>query len=194
MGEVQNAVQEYKELIKNEYEIKICDKDYPEKNSVFVLAPKPEHFHHLAGFQHLTDLQGIWNPRESKSRFYRRLERGDVDEAYIMSSVFYYKIAERIRNFSYLKEILAPGKGKIIVDFNRSLADSDIEARYFLFKREGNPMYGDVIYYNLFIGYDEEKTGYYSATYIVEKSTLYIRNQMPLNCEIKVVHSSENKK
>ena len=85
-----------------------------------------------------------------------------------------------------IEEILSAGVCKIIVEFDRRKADSDIEAKFYLYQRRGNPLLREpVTYYMLFIGCDKERNRYYPATYIVEHSTKYAAGQTMLNCKIE---------
>lgn len=142
-----------------------------------------EQYHHLAGFQHLTDLRDIAAPR-SKQEFYHNLKKGKISPARIKKSCQYHMIRERIECFSVLEDILAPGDSKIIVEFdNRKMATS-IRAKFHLFHREGDPFQGEATFFTLFI---DSKNGdqYYPVTYIVEHSNMYIRNQNLFNCTIE---------
>ena len=83
--------------------------------------------------------------------------------------------------------MLCTGGCKVIVDFDEQKANSKIDAVYYLYGRDGAAIKGDVTYYNLFLGYDTRRDAYYPATYVVEHSNLYMRDQSLLNCEIEIV-------
>lgn len=187
MGEIQKSIDVYHRLMQKKYRIKIDDSSNPAKNTIFTFEFLPENYHHLAGLHYLTDLPRVSNPQVRKDRFFRQLARGTISESLIMSSIFYHKIAPRIATFGTIEEILASGTGKIIVDFNNKLAGSDISAKYYLFKRDGNPLCGNATYYNLFIGQSPVDQSFFPATYIVEPSTMYLNNQLLLDCSITAI-------
>ena len=54
-----------------------------------------------------------------------------------------------------------------MVSFDAQTADSKINAEYYLYRREGAAIRGDVTYYHLFLGYDLDRDLYDPATYIV---------------------------
>ena len=63
---------------------------------------------------------------------------------YIQKSSCFHEIAERLNTFNCLEDILAKGDEKIIVEYDRSKLSSEIEAKYYLYKRVGSVMSGDV--------------------------------------------------
>ena len=180
MGEIEKSITIFEALRQHRYKITI------ETGTSFLLKFSPEHYHHLAGFQHLDDLPNISNPY-LKDKFYRAVKKGTISEASITASIKYSTIRERIQSFHKLQEILHSGECKIIVPFDAGLADSVIHAEFYLFQRDGAAIQGDVTYYHLFLGYDKQRTAYYPATYIVEHSNLYVRGQALLDCTIEVL-------
>ena len=167
---------------------RLCEKDYRitlETGSSFLLRFDKKHYHHLAGYHYLTDLVGIAAPPYGKARFYRHLKNNKLPEAQITQSMLFPLIAERMTAFGEIEKILSASDCKIIVAFNKNKAGSDIEAKFFLYHRNGNPLRGSVTYYSLFIGYDPLGDTYYPATYLVEHSTKYVRGQVLLNCKIE---------
>ncbi|GEM_PF-2078221 len=147
----------------------------------------PEHYHHLVGYQHLTDLSDICNP-QNKQKFYNDVKKHRISNEYVESSVKYSEIEERVESFDSILDILSPGEGKIIVEFDKTKLNSSIIAKFYLYKRVGNSLLGEPVFYNiLFLGYNETKRAYYPATYIVEHSTRYIVNQKLLDCTITVL-------
>ena len=44
-----------------------------------------EHYHHLAGFQHLTDLPDIASPANGRQKFYNDIRKGNIPEERIWS-------------------------------------------------------------------------------------------------------------
>lgn len=179
MGQIENTISVYERLRRKKYKITI------ENGMEIILEFDKKFYHHLAGFHYLTDLAGIADPVHGKARFYQRLKNGRIPERDILRSERFGHIAERIAHFDCLEEILAEGKGKIIVEFDRRKASSEIEARFFLYKREGNPLIETVTYYMLFLGCKAEADIYYPATYIIEHSVRYITEQNLLDCEIE---------
>lgn len=143
---------------------------------------KPENYHHLIGAHHLDDLPNISNafPR----RFFSDVRAGKVTEDFLKKSQKYPFIHERIAYFDKIVDMLQSGSGKLIVEFDNSRIDSLIRARYFLFERHGLPSDTEFLYCNLFIGYNGEHNTYYPATYIVEHSASYMKDQIILNCSI----------
>ena len=65
MDQLTKTIQTYEALSKNKYQILIED------GTVINLRFKKENYHHLAGFQHLTDFRDISNPRQGKKQFYQ---------------------------------------------------------------------------------------------------------------------------
>lgn len=182
MGQIENSVCVYERLRKKKYRITIED------GTEFVLTCEKEHYHHLAGFHYLTDLVGIANPAYGKKRFYQQLKNHKLNEDVLVKSELYGLIAERIASFHNIEEILSAAECKIIVEFDRHKADSEIEAKYFLYKREGNPLQGEpVTYYALFIGFESDAEIYYPATYVIEHSKKYVSDQIMLNCKIEQI-------
>lgn len=178
MGKILESVELFDQLRKFEYRIAI-------ENGVEIsLRFKREHYHHLAGFQHLTDLPDIANPRTGTHKFYRDLKSGKIKERKIETSVKYHQIAERIASFSKLKDILESGEGRIIVEFDPTIPDSLIEAKFLLFRREGNPFKGEATYFSLFLDNVEESKSFFPVSFLVEHSGMYVREQKTYFCKI----------
>lgn len=175
MDILQETVAVYERLRKKRYRIIV------ETGEDFTFTFQPANYHHLAGFQHLTDFQNISSPK-SKDRFYGSVKRQQLQTEYIQRSSSYHEIEERLHTFGYLEDILAEGEGKIIVEYDRSKLSSEIEAKYYLYKRVGSVFEGNVTYHILFIGSMNER--FFPATYIVEHSNIYIRDQSLHNCRI----------
>ena len=178
MDRILDIVDVYERLRKNKYRITVED------GSSFVLELRKGALHHLAGFHYLTDLPLIAYPSYGMERFYSDIKKGRLDIESARSSVHYNEISERIDSFATIEEILSPKECDVIVDFDRSICGSSIVAKYYLYKRTGSVINGDVIYNNLFLGYDEAKASYYPATYLVEHSNKYIKEQNILSCKI----------
>lgn len=182
MGQIENTILIYERLSKRKYKISV------ENGLEFVLIFDKSRYHHLAGFHYLTDITGIAEPPYGKARFYRQLKNHKISEDSITKSELFKLIAERIEFFGYIEDIISASDCKIIVEFDKGKADSDIEAKFFLFKREGNPLNKEpVTYYSLFIGHDVSSNTYYPATYIVEHSKKYIDGQVMLDCKIELL-------
>lgn len=180
MGEIEKTIEVFEKLREHRYKISI------ETGDSFILKFSPEHYHHLAGFQHLDDLPHISAP-QLKDKFYREIKKGAISEQEITASIKYSEIEERIQNFEQIEDMLCSGECKIIVSFDAKTAGSKIEAEYYLYRRKGAAIKGDVIYYHLFLGYNPDRDMYYPATYIVEHSNLYMREQKLLDCEIEMI-------
>lgn len=142
-----------------------------------------EHFHHLVGFQHLTDLESIYNPR-SRQKFYGDFRKGKVSAELIKKSSQCEVIREKVEAFEVLEDILAPGDGKIIVEFDNRKTDSIIKAKFHLYRRMGDPFKGEAVFFTLFIDSENGST-YFPETYIVEKSNRYVREQTMYTCRIE---------
>lgn len=178
MGKILESVELFDQLREYEYHITI------ENGISFSLRFKREHYHHLAGFQHLTDLPDIAYPQNGTHKFYRDLKSEKIKEQKIEASVKYFQIAERIESFSKLEEILEAGEGKIIVEFDSKIPNSLIEAKFLLFKREGNPFKGEATYFSLFLDNTEKGKPFFPVSFLVEHSGMYVRDQRTYFCEI----------
>lgn len=186
MEEIQNSILVFERLRQHIYQISI------ENGQVLLLRFSREHYHHLMGFQHLTDLESVSKP-VSKQKFYGDVSRGKLRPEKMQKSVQYSIIRERIISFHMLEEILSEGDGKIIVEFDRRKNGSAIRAKFHLYRRIGDPFREEAAYYTLFI--DRAPDGiYYPVTYIVEHSNRYLRNQNMLNCSIVHLPLREKKK
>lgn len=182
MGQIENTILVYERLSKQKYKITI------ENGVEFVLTFDKSRYHHLVGYQHLTDMTSIADPPYGKDRFYRQLRNHKIKESNITKSALFKHIAERVEFFGYIEDIVSESNCKIIIEFDKNKAHSDIEAKYYLYKRSGNPLNMEpVTYYSLFIGYDETHSSYYPATYIVEHSNRYINGQNMLDCKIELI-------
>ncbi len=177
MEEIQNTIDTFDRLRKYQYKITV------ENGIKIVLKFSRERYHHLVGFQHLTDLDDVANPR-SKQEFYNKLKNGSISVGRIKKSCQYDVIRERIEFFGMIEEILAPGDGKIIVEFDGSKTDSLIQAKFHLYRREGDPFKGEATFFTLFIDSDNGSK-YYPVTYIVEHSNMYVRGQTLYDCDIE---------
>ena len=177
MDEIQKSIGVYEKLRKFRYKISI------ENGMELELHFGREHYHHLAGFQHLTDMPDVADP-VSRHKFYNDLRYGRISADRIKKSIRYTDIQERMIFFDKIEDILSPGAGKIIVEFNRHKTGSVIEARFHLFRREGNPFDGEAVFFTLFID-AETKVVYYPVTYVVEHSNLYVRGQNMYDCSIE---------
>ena len=186
MEEIQNSILVFERLRQHIYQISI------ENGQVLLLRFSREHYHHLMGFQHLTDLESVSKP-VSKQKFYGDVRRGKLRPEKMQKSAQYSRIRERITSFHMLEEILSEGDGKIIVEFDRRKNGSAIRAKFHLYRRSGDPFREEAAYYTLFI--DRAPDGiYYPVTYIVEHSNRYLRNQNMLNCSIVHLPLREKKK
>lgn len=177
MEKIENTIAVFERLRKYSYKIFI-------ENGVEIdLRFSREHFHHLVGFQHLTDLESVYNPH-SRQKFYGDFRKGKISAALIKKSAQYGVIRERVETFEVLEDILTPGDGKIIVEFDNSKTDSIIKAKFHLYRRMGDPFKGEAVFFTLFIDSENGST-YFPVTYIVEKSNLYVREQTMYTCRIE---------
>lgn len=177
MKEIEKSIVTFDRLRKYAYKITI------ENGMEILLRFSREHYHHLAGFQHLTDMETIANP-VSKQKFYGDLKRRRITQERIEKSSQYHLVYRRITAFDVLEQILSPGSRKIIVEFDKSKTDSVINAKFHLFHRMGNPFKGEAIFYTLFI--DSARDGmFYPVTYVIEPSNMYVRNQIMYECTIE---------
>jgi len=185
MEEIKNTIDVFDRLRKYQYKITV------ENGMEILLRFERERYHHLAGFQHLTDLPDIAEPI-SKHKFFNDLRRGKISEDKIKKSELYGEIQERITFFDRIEEIMASGEGRIIVEFDKSKTDTVIKAKFHLFRREGNPFKGEAVYFTLFIDTKNGST-YYPVTYVVEHSNLYVRDQKFYYCTIEQLPLSGKK-
>ena len=184
MGQIENTIAVYEKLKGKKYKITIDNGDE------VVFSFGTEHYHHLAGYHYLTDVTGIAKPQDGTKQFYRRMKNGEIKTELITGSSHFASIKNRIDNFDVIEQIVSPGDGKVIVDFDKTKADSKINAKYFLYKRVGDSLLGEpVTYYALFLGYNSGRAEYYPATYVVEPSNKYTRDQNILNCKIECLKS-----
>lgn len=177
MEEIKNTIDVFERLRKYQYKITV------ENGMEILLRFERERYHHLAGYQHLTDLPDVADPI-SKHKFYNDLRRGKISKEKIKKSELYGEIQERVSFFDKLEEIMAPGEGRIIVEFDKSKTDTVIKAKFHLFRREGDPFKGEAVYYTLFIDTKNGDT-YYPVTYVVEHSNMYVREQKFYDCTIE---------
>ncbi len=177
MEQIQNTIDIFERLRKSQYKITV------ENGMVIRLKFEREHYHHLAGFQHLTDLPDVAKPM-SKQKFYNDLRRGKISAEKIRKSALYGEIEERIAFFDALEAIMSPGKKRIIVEFDKSKTNTVIQAKFHLFHRRGDSFKGESTYYTLFIDTKNGST-YYPVTYVVEHSNLYMREQILYYCTIE---------
>lgn len=181
---IQKTITTYEELRKNKYKITIDEDGYRESN--IVLSFLPEHYHHLVGFHYLTDMPTISNP-VSKHKFYKDIKKGKITANSILKSAKYCDISSRVEHFDKLLEILSCGSGKVIIEFDPSIPNSKVVARFCLFLRDKNVPFGKHIYYNLFIDCDYVNSTYFPTSYFVEESNRYIRDQNLLDCTISYI-------
>lgn len=185
MNEIEKSIEVFERLRKFAYQITI------ENGMEILLRFSREHYHHLAGFQHLTDLETICKPI-SKQKFYGDLKKGKITQEWIEKSCQYHLIHQRVASFDMLEQILSSGSGKIIVEFDKNKTGSVIDAKFHLFHRTGDPFKGEAVFYTLFINC--ERSGiYYPVTYVVEHSNLYVREQTMYDCTIECLPLNQKK-
>ena len=185
MNEIQNSIEVFDRLRKNAYRITI------ENGMELWLHISREHYHHLAGFQHLTDMETISNPI-SRQKFFGDLKKGKIRPEQLEKSTQYHLIHRRIASFRILEQILSPGSGRIIVEFDKNKTGSVINTKFHLFHRTGDPFKGEAVFYTLFLNC--ERGGiYYPVTYVVENSNMYVREQTMYECTIECVPLSRKK-
>lgn len=185
MNEIEKSIAVFDRLRKYTYKISI------DNGMEIMLRFSREHYHHLGGFQHLTDLKTICNP-VSRQKFYNDVKKGKISREHLAKSCQYPLIQERIASFEMLEQILSSGSGKIIVEFDKNKMGSAIHARFHLFHRVGNPFKGEAVFYTLFIN-SERDSIYYPVTYVVEHSNLYVRDQLMHNCTIACLQRNREK-
>lgn len=176
MNELDRSIEIFDRLRKFTYKITI------DNGMEIMLRFSREHYHHLGGFQHLTDLKTVSNP-VSRQKFFNDVKKGKITRDHLEKSCQYPLVQERIASFEILEQILSSGSGKIIVEFDKNKTGSVINARFHLFHRMGNPFKGEAVYYTLFINSESDGI-YYPITYVVEHSNLYVRDQLMHNCTI----------
>ena len=83
MEEIQNSILVFERLRQHIYQISI------ENGQVLLLRFSREHYHHLMGFQHLTDLESVSKP-VSKQKFYGDVSRGKLRPEKMQKSVSFF--------------------------------------------------------------------------------------------------------
>lgn len=188
MGKIQKAISVYEKVRKNKYTITVED------GTIITLNFGRENFHHLLGFQHLTDKPALSYQVKNTKAFYNGLRRGYIAESEIESSEKYADIADRVEYFHELLDILSAGDAKIIVEFDPAKIKTLIEAKFILYKRNGLPYEKDYRVYTLFIGYNPTDKEYYPTTYVVEPSNFYLDGQRFLGCRIETTPKCQKQK
>lgn len=183
--DIQKSIVIFEALRKYRYKITI------ENGTEIILWFGREHYHHLAGFQHLKDMPDISNP-VSKQKFYNDLRSGKIPSERIKKSIHYADIHERIASFEIIKDMLSSGARKIIVEFDNRKTGSEIKAKFHLYHREGIPFKGDAVFFTLFIN-AEDRNVYHPVTYVVEHSNIYIRGQNIYTCSIEKLAKASKK-
>ena len=79
MNEIENSLLFFDRIRKYTYKITI------ENGMEIMLRFSREHYHHLAGFQHLTDLSTVSNPI-SRQKFYGDIKKGKIKPEQIKKS------------------------------------------------------------------------------------------------------------
>lgn len=187
MDRIEATIAVYERLRKHKYRITV------ENGDVIDLAFLRENYHHLAGYQHLSDMPIIQSPPGGTDAFYGRVKNGHITEKALSKSAKYNLIEKRLSTFFELENILSAGKQKIIIRFDKTKADTVINAIYFLYKKNGAPYSPEYSVCMLFIGYDPHKKKYYPTTYVVEESNKYFNDQDFLNCTIEVLAKQQKK-
>lgn len=174
MDMILESVEIYDRLMQNKYRIDIENGD-----SLFLVF-RSSNYHHLAGFQHLTDQPYI--SKLEPGRFYRALKSKQIPEHDLVKSTYFETVRSRLQEFSRLEKILTPGDKKLIIDFDATKTGTKIRADYSLFERTPAP---SSAYHHLFIGYNGKLA--YPVTYVVEHGKTYISEQNILDCSISLV-------
>lgn len=180
MDYIQHTISAFERLRKGKYRITIED------GTVIELRFKSENYHHLAGFQHLTDFPDLSDPRQGKKRFYLDVRDGKIAWERIRKSEKYPVIAQRISNFPEIEQIMSTGVQKIIVRFDNAILKTKIEAIYFLYRKKGTPYASDYMVCMLFLGQDRRTGEYFPTTFVAEPSNRYLSGQELLNCTIEL--------
>ena len=177
MDIIRNSIEVFERLRELTFTIEIED------GTVFKMEFQPENYHHLAGFQHLTDLKKIIGNPQNKRRFYSDIASRKIPYETIYRSSKFSEVEQRLNHFFEIEEILATSEQKIIVNFDESILSTSINAEYILFKRDSEELsLRNELYRLLFIG--KRSSNYFPATYIIENSKMYITNQETLYCKI----------
>lgn len=179
MDQLQQTIAVFERLRLGKYRITI------ENGSVVELRFKQENYHHLAGFQHLTDFPDLANPRQGKKRFYLDVRSGRLRWDRVKRSAKYPLIAQRIDQFSVMEQIMKESRQKIIVLFDNSILQTKIEAIYFLYQKKGTPYTDDYMVCMLFLGQDPRTGEYFPTTFVAEPSNRYLSGQTLLECTIE---------
>lgn len=179
MDQLERTIAAYERLRRGKYRITI------ENGVVVELRFKQENYHHLAGFQHLTDFPDLACPKQGKKRFYLDARDGKIRWERVCRSAKYPVVAQRIEHFPVIEQIMSEGSQKIIVCFDNSILRTKIEAIYFLYNRSGTPYTSDYMVCMLFLGQDPRTGEYFPTTFVAEPSNRYLTGQDLLDCTIE---------
>ena len=131
MAEIIQAANAYKNLLDIEYQILLGKK---KKTISLDIVFEEMHFFHLAGFQYLKDLSGVFF--ESRDKIFRRILKGTLKEQMFKDSQYYQKIQERVDYLVYLEQIM--DSNETIFKYNPKLKAFSVIQADFLLKNELN--------------------------------------------------------
>ncbi len=109
---IQECAVAYATLLNKNYVFKI------EGNITFEIKFSTSNFHHLLGLHKLKDLPRLLNLKPKN--VYAKILSGEISAEFIEKSVHYPKIADRIKYFEHIFDVLNKEKCKIIIDFDSS--------------------------------------------------------------------------
>jgi len=154
-----------------------CTASYLLKNGTSITVPfLEENFLHLLGIHKLTDIQIVqfWLDRRIRTVKLRDVIRAITNESLtdsmVRSSVHFSSIADRYANFSY-DSLTTLSYTDAIINFNSSLAHSQIKSDYLLFEQKGTG------YNHLGIAVDPVSGLRYVETFFNEATDQYIKGQ-----------------
>ena len=183
MNQLLDKFNEYKSIVN--YRMEYIFED----DSVISFKLKQTDFPHLLGLHKLIDIPIIrqFNDKNNlviSAKFINsKIKKQELlTENIIKRSIYYPEIELRFNNFSK-ENILTMSYADAIVDFNASLIDSNLKAKYILFEKE---MQG----YNHLCIAEDGHGKQYAESFFYDSTDLYLRNQKTI--KVKCIRIYDN--
>lgn len=167
MDELKLAATAYSNLLNKEYSIEFSNK----QTVRFVF--KAGNFFHLAGLNHLTDLDITYQPIRA-TKIYKRILNGEITWNYLTCSRFFDSDARaRVSCISRIPEVLMPG-GLAVFGFDKNICRAHVKFHSdILFYKDDNHDF----FITLGIAQDSVGPYHYPETLFYRFGSEYIRNQ-----------------
>lgn len=171
MDLIYKAAKKFNRLLGIKYEIVLGKKG---KTVSFNLLFSKMEFYHLAGFQYLTDIRELKNDR---TKLFDRILADSIFRDKLQNSVFFTKIAERIRHLANLESII--DSNKTIFKYNeKERPFSKIKADFLLKNMEEST--------NLFLFLAcRLETECFCRSFFADDKIDYAENQMSMSLLLK---------